>query len=246
MSPTALITGGTTGIGLATAHVLHKRGYAVLVTGHNPDTLAAARRDLPDDVVVLRADARSIADAEAVATEVRTRFGRLDLAFLNAGGVRLAPLDTLDEETFDWHIETNIKGQVFQLQKVLPLLGKGSSVVLTSSVSAGQRGRPGMAVYGLTKAAQQGLMKNLAVELGPRGIRVNSVSPGMIETPALTKLGLPAEALDGLREQLSAQAPVGRTGTGEEIGNMVAFLASPEASFITGENIIVDGGLTVA
>ena len=116
----ALVTGGTTGIGLATAQVLHKRGYAVMVTGRNPDSLAAAQRVLPDDVVVFRADARSVADADAVAAELSRRFGKLDLAFLNAGVTRLVPLEALDEETYDWHFDTNLKGQVFLLQKVLP------------------------------------------------------------------------------------------------------------------------------
>jgi NAD(P)-dependent dehydrogenase (short-subunit alcohol dehydrogenase family) len=244
-SPVALITGGTTGIGLATAHVLHKRGYAVLVTGRNPETLAAAERELPDDVVVFRADARSITDSEAVAAELQERFGRLDLAFLNAGVLRLTPLESLDEETYDWHVDTNLKGQIFALQKVLPLLGEGSSVIFTSSIVSERRVEPGMAVYAATKAAQLGLMRALAVELAPRGIRVNAVSPGVIETPALTKLGLPDEALNGLKDKLSATTPAGRVGTGEDVGDAVAFLASAEASFITGASITVDGGLTI-
>lgn len=244
-APVALVTGGTTGIGLATAQVLHKRGYAVMVTGHNPDSLAAAQRVLPDDVVVFRADARSVADADAVAAELSRRFGKLDLAFLNAGVTSLVPLEALDEETYDWHFDTNLKGQVFQLQKVLPLLGRGSSVVLTSSTGS-DRGNPGMAVYAATKGAQLSLMRTLAVELAPRGIRVNAVSPGPIETPMMTKLGMPADKLDDFKVSFAARIPTGRFGTPEEIANAVAFLGSAEASYITGANLVADGGRSIA
>jgi NAD(P)-dependent dehydrogenase (short-subunit alcohol dehydrogenase family) len=241
----ALVTGGTTGIGLATAQVLHKRGYAVMVTGRNADSLAAAQRVLPDDVVVFRADARSVADADAVAAELSRRFGKLDLAFLNAGVTSLVPLEALDEETYDWHFDTNLKGQVFLLQKVLPLLGRGSSVVLTSSTGS-DRGNPGMAVYAATKGAQLSLMRTLAVELAPRGIRVNAVSPGPIETPMMTKLGMPADKLDDFKVSFAARIPTGRFGTPEEIANAVAFLGSAEASFITGANLVADGGRSIA
>jgi len=244
-APVALVTGGTTGIGLATAQVLHKRGYAVMVTGRNADSLAAAQRVLPDDVVVFRADARSVADADAVAAELSRRFGKLDLAFLNAGVTRLVPLEALDEETYDWHFDTNLKGQVFLLQKVLPLLGRGSSVVLTSSTGS-DRGNPGMAVYAATKGAQLSLMRTLAVELAPRGIRVNAVSPGPIETPMMTKLGMPADKLDDFKVSFAARIPTGRFGTPEEIANAVAFLGSAEASYITGANLVVDGGRSIA
>jgi NAD(P)-dependent dehydrogenase (short-subunit alcohol dehydrogenase family) len=244
-APVALVTGGTTGIGLATAQVLHKRGYAVMVTGRNPDSLAAAQRVLPDDVVVFRADARSVADADAVAAELSRRFGKLDLAFLNAGVTSLVPLEALDEETYDWHFDTNLKGQVFLLQKVLPLLGRGSSVVLTSSTGS-DRGNPGMAVYAATKGAQLSLMRTLAVELASRGIRVNAVSPGPIETPMMTKLGMPADKLDDFKVSFAARIPTGRFGTPEEIANAVAFLGSAEASFITGANLVADGGRSIA
>jgi NAD(P)-dependent dehydrogenase (short-subunit alcohol dehydrogenase family) len=210
----ALVTGGTTGIGLATAQVLHQRGYAVMATGHDRDRLAAARRILPDDVVVLSADARSVPDADAVASELRQRFGRLDLAFLNAGVTRISPLEALDEETYDWHFDINLKGQVFTLQKVLPLLGRGSAVIFTSS-TASDRAQPGMAVYAASKGAQLSLMRTLAVELAPRGIRVNSVSPGPIDTPILTKLDLPADALSDLKETFAARVPAGRFGNSE-------------------------------
>jgi NAD(P)-dependent dehydrogenase (short-subunit alcohol dehydrogenase family) len=241
----ALITGGTTGIGLATVHVLHRRGYAVLVTGANPDTLAAAKALLPDDVVVLQADARSLTHAEVVAAELKQRFGKLDVAFLNAGVTTLAPLESLDEATYDRYFDINVKGQVFMLQQVLPLLVRGSSVIFTSSTAA-DRAQPGMAIYAASKGAQLSLMRTLAVELSPRAIRVNAVSPGPVDTPMVTKLGLPEDVLTSFRASFTDRIPVGRFGTAEEIGNAVAFLASPEASYINGANLIVDGGITIA
>jgi NAD(P)-dependent dehydrogenase (short-subunit alcohol dehydrogenase family) len=244
-SPVALITGGTSGIGLATARVLHERGWAVLVTGRNPDTLADARRALPGDVAVFRADLRSVADAEAVAAEARQRFGKLDLVFLNAGIAQAATLETLDEEFFDQHFDVNVKGQLFTLQKVLPLLGKGSSVIFNSSVIT-DKPLSGLLVYAATKGALLPLVKVLAAELAPRGIRVNAVSPGMIQTPAQTKMGLPAEVLEGYLKELAAKIPLGRVGADEEIGRVVEFLASPGASYITGANIAADGGFTLS
>jgi NAD(P)-dependent dehydrogenase (short-subunit alcohol dehydrogenase family) len=242
--PTALITGGTTGIGHATARVLHAEGFGVLVTGRNPETLAEARRSLPEEVAVLRADLRSIADAKQVADEIGQRFGKLDLAFLNAGIVRLTPLETLDEAAWDELFDVNVKGQLFTLKAILPLLGKGSSVVFNGS-TVGKRGVPGQLVYGATKGAVYSLIRTLAVELAPRGIRVNAVSPGPVETPAQTKLGqdMPAGRLEAFQQQINGWVPMARHGTDEEIARAVAFLASPAASFITGANIDVDGGL---
>jgi NAD(P)-dependent dehydrogenase (short-subunit alcohol dehydrogenase family) len=242
--PAALITGGTTGIGHATARVLHAEGFGILVTGRNPETLAEARRSLPDEVAVLRADLRSIADAERVADELKQRFGKLDLAFLNAGFTRLTPLETLDEAVWDELFDVNVKGQLFTLKAILPLLGPGSSVVFNSS-TVGKRGVPGQLVYSAAKGAVNSLTTTLAVELAPRGIRVNAVSPGPVETPAQTKLGrdLPAGQLEAFKQQVNGWVPMGRHGTDEEIAHTVAFLASTAASFITGANIDVDGGM---
>jgi NAD(P)-dependent dehydrogenase (short-subunit alcohol dehydrogenase family) len=242
--PTALVTGGTTGIGLATARILHAEGYAVLVTGRNPDTLASARRTLPNDVVVLRADARSLTDAEQVAAELQQRFGKLDLAFLNAGAGRMVPFDALDEATYDEFFDVNVKGHVFTLQKVLPLLGNGSSVVFTSALGA-HRGVPSWSIYSATKGALLSLTRALAVELAPRGIRVNAVTPGPIDTPAFGKLGLPAAALSGFRDRVGKNVPLGRFGSDEEVARVVAFLASSAASFMTGAEIVIDGGFGI-
>jgi NAD(P)-dependent dehydrogenase (short-subunit alcohol dehydrogenase family) len=240
--PTALITGGTSGIGLATARLLHSQHFRLLVTGRNPDTLAAARRSLPEDVIVHRADAGDLADADRLADEVKRRFGRLDLLFLNAAYARLGPIDELDETVYDKHFDVNVKGHLFTLQKLLPLLGSGASVVFNSSVLAA-KGMPNSAVYSATKGAINSLVTALAVELSPRGIRVNAISPGLIETPAHEKSGLTPEAIAGLKDDFRARLPLHRLGTDTDVANLVSFLASPAASYITGANLVVDGGM---
>jgi NAD(P)-dependent dehydrogenase (short-subunit alcohol dehydrogenase family) len=243
--PVALITGGTSGIGLATAHTLHKRGYAVVVTGRNPHTIAEAERDLPAEVSVLRADAASLADADRVAAELELRYGRVDLVLLNAAVEQLAPLADLDEATFDDAFAINVKGQVFLVQKLLPVLNPGSSVIFTSSIAA-EKGMPNLSVYSATKGAQLAFARALAIELAPRGIRVNTVSPGPIDTPALHKLGLGADELEAFKKTIAAQVPLGRFGTAEEVADTVAFLASPQATYVTGANAAVGGGFGVA
>lgn len=243
--PVALITGGTTGIGLATARVLHEKGFAVLVTGVNPQTLAAAQRGLPSEVVVLKADARSLSDAARVAHELKQRFGRLDFAYLNAGVSRMLPLEAIDEAFFDEHFDINVKGQLFTLQQILPLLTHGGSVLFTTAVGA-RRGYPNYSVASASKAAISGLVSTLAAELAPRGIRVNAIRPGPIDTPAIGKLGLPAEVIAGFREMLPQRVPLGRFGTAEEVAEVAAFLASPGARYMTGTTIDVDGGMSTA
>lgn len=241
-NPVSLIAGGTTGIGLATARVMSQQGFSVIVTGANSDTLAAAKRNLPADVLVLRADLRLLSDAERVADEARKRFGRLDAVFLNAGVGRALPLEAVDQTTYDDLFDINVKGHFFTLQKVLPLLTAGSSVIFTSSLVANQ-GNPNFSVYAATKGALLSLVRSLAVELAPRGIRVNAIVPGAIDTPFTGKVGVPSEMVQGLRRTTMARVPLGRVGTDEEVARLVAFLASPSASYITGAAIAIDGGL---
>jgi NAD(P)-dependent dehydrogenase (short-subunit alcohol dehydrogenase family) len=241
--PVAFITGGTTGIGLATAHRLHEQGFDVVVTGRDPDTLAAAQRSLPGEAVVLKVDARSLADVARVADELKQRFGRLDFAFLNAGIGRMLPLEMVDEAAFDEHFDVNVKGQFFALQKTLPLLGEGASVLFTTAVGA-HRGFPAWSVYSATKGAISAMVPALAVELAPRGIRVNAIRPGPIDTPAFAKLGLPAEVVAAFRKGVPQRLPLGRFGTAEEVAQVAAFLASPASRYITGTTIDVDGGMS--
>jgi NAD(P)-dependent dehydrogenase (short-subunit alcohol dehydrogenase family) len=242
---TAVITGGTSGIGLATARFFHGEGYAVLVTGQNPETLAAARRTLPEDVLVFKADSRSLPDSERLAAEVKDRFGHLDFLYLNAGIGRMIPIEAVDERFFDDVVGTNLKGQYFTLQKLLPLLSEGSSVVFNSGLAA-QRGTPNYSVLTATKGASEALTRALAAELAPRKIRVNCITPGPVETPAFAKLGLPSETLKGLKDLVATRVMLGRFGGDDEIARAIGFLASPAASYITGTNLNVDGGMGAA
>ncbi|MEU9636887.1 SDR family NAD(P)-dependent oxidoreductase [Streptomyces tendae] len=231
-APAALITGGTSGIGKATAELLHSRGYRVMVTGVDHVTGA----ELPEDVVVVRADARSLRDIDDAMDQARRHFGSLDLLFLNAGISRPGPMETTDEDTFDALFDTNVKGTFFTLQKALPLLNQGGSVVIT--VGAGEGIGAAMTA---AKGALLPLVRSLALELAPRRIRVNAVSPGLIETPAYSKMGVSKEMIDSWARDV----PLGRVGAPADIAEAVAFLASDAAGYITGDNLTVSGGIGV-
>ncbi|GAA4549407.1 SDR family NAD(P)-dependent oxidoreductase [Amycolatopsis samaneae] len=230
--PTALITGGTSGIGKATAELLHSRGYRVLVTGVNSVDTAG----LPEDVTVIRADARSLPDLDHAIDRARREFGSLDLLFLNAGVSYPGPIDSIDEDAFDALFDVNVKGSFFTLQKALPLLNEGASVVFTVGAGEGL----GSALTA-AKGALLPLMRSLALELAPRRIRVNAVSPGLTDTPAAGKLGITREMLDSFAKEI----PLGRVGAPADIAEAVAFLASNAASYLTGDNLTVSGGLGV-
>ncbi|MBA6436814.1 MULTISPECIES: SDR family oxidoreductase [Streptomyces] len=231
-APAALITGGTSGIGKATAELLHSRGYRVMVTGVGN----VATAGLPEDVVVVRADARSLPDIDHAMDRARTRFGSLDLLFLNAGVSRPGPIESTDEDAFDALFDINVKGSFFTLRKALPLLNEGASVVFT--VGAGEGIGSAMTA---AKGALLPLMRSLALELAPRRIRVNAVSPGMIDTPAYGKLGVSREMIDSWARDV----PLGRVGAPADIAEAVAFLASDAAGYITGDNLTVSGGIGV-
>ncbi|MFI6344988.1 SDR family oxidoreductase [Streptomyces sp. NPDC050560] len=231
-APTALITGGTSGIGRATAALLHSRGHRVMVTG--VDNVANAA--LPEDVAVVRADARSLPDLDRAVDAARRRFGSLDLLFLNAGVSRPGPVESTDEDAFDALFDINVKGTFFTLRKALPLLGEGASVVIT--VGAGEGLGAAMTA---AKGALLPLTRALALELAPRRIRVNAVSPGLIDTPAYGRLGVSREMLDSW----AAEVPLGRAGAPADVAEAVAFLASDAAGYITGDNLTVSGGVGV-
>lgn len=238
----ALITGGTSGIGLETARQFLKEGARVAVTGQNPVTLEAARAELGGDVVVIRANAGDAQAQKAVAEAVRQAFGGLDILFLNAGVADLRPIEQWDEAGFDRSVAINLKGPFFLVQALLPILANPASIVLNTSVNA-HIGMPNTSVYGATKAALLSLVRTLSGELISRGIRVNAVSPGPISTPLYGKLGLAEADLKAVAASIQGQVPAGRFGNPSEIAQAVVFLASDEAAFTVGSEIMIDGGM---
>lgn len=240
-----LITGGTTGIGLATAQLLSAEGARVIVTGRNPETLAAAKRTLPACAIVLKSDSASLADAQALGAAIRQQVDHLEGAFLNAGVAQFAPLDAATPQQFDDMFNINVRGLYFQLQSLLPVLTNPAAVVLTASI-AGSIAFPATSIYSATKAAVISLGKTLAVELAPRGIRVNVVSPGPVTTPIIGKLELPAEARAGFEQSAAAKSLLKRWGEPLEIARAVRFLLSPDSSFAVGAEWVVDGGVRLA
>ncbi|MCM5682234.1 SDR family oxidoreductase [Schlegelella sp. S2-27] len=239
---TALITGGTTGIGLATARLFIDEGARVAVTGFNPDTLEAARRELGEHALVLRCDAGAPPEQARLAATVRESLGRLDVVFVNAGIGDFRPLEQWDEASFDRSFATNLKGPFFLLQALLPVLADPASVVLNSSINA-HLGMPHSSVYAATKAALRSLARTLSGELVGRGIRVNAVSPGPVTTPIYGKLGLPVEQLEQMAEGIRQQVPLQRFGDPKEIAEAVLFLASDASSYMVGSEMLVDGGM---
>ena len=236
----AVIIGGTSGMGLATAKMLLDGGARVLVTGRSQAGLDSARKELGKDALVVSSDARLLTEIDALAARVKAEFDAIDLLFVNAGFALRAPLESMTEAAYDEMFNLNAKGPFFALQKLAPLINRGGSVVLTTSV-ANVKGMPGIAAYGAAKAALRSFARVLAAELLPRGIRVNAVSPGPIDTPIMGK-AFPDKAVAAqLTEHMIGIIPMKRFGTSEEIAKAVLFLAF-DATFTTGAELPVDGG----
>ena len=237
----ALVTGGSSGIGLASAQELAEQGAKVYITGRRQDELDAAVALIGPSATGIRADASVLGDLDTVFSTIANESGKLDVLFANAGGGDMMPLGSITEEHFDRIFGTNVRGVLFTVQKALPLLTHGASVILTGSTAA-VKGTASFSVYSASKAAVRNLARSWALELQERGIRVNVVSPGPVRTPGLGGL-VPEEHRQGLFDALAAGVPLGRLGEPEEIGKTVAFLASDDASFINAAEIYVDGGL---
>ena len=238
----AIVTGGSSGIGLATAKRLIADGAHVVITGRNQKALDSAVTELGDRATGIRGDVANLEDLDRLYAQVKKQFGHLDVLFANAGIAPFVPIEAVTEEHFDALFNVNVRGLFFTVQKALPLLSEGASIILNASVLA-QSGLPGTSVYSATKAAVRSLGRTLAAELSPRGIRVNVVSPGIIETPLLGKLGLSQDEVEAFGKQILQQTPLGRPGKAEEIAATVAFLASDDAGYFTGAELVADGGL---
>lgn len=239
----AVITGGNSGIGLASAKLFKAEGAKVIINARSAQRLAetqAAHSDAYDDILV--ADVSSVSDLEQFFTQIGEKYGKIDVLFLNAGVAYFAPIEVIDEATYDKQFDINVKGVLFGVQKALPYLNEGASILLTTSV-ANQQGMPNSNAYAATKAAVRSLARTLSAELIGRGIRVNAISPGPIETPIFSKMGLPDEQLSAMAEGIKAGVPAGRFGSSEEVANAALFLASSESSYIVGEELVIAGGM---
>src|SRR6201993_906481 len=238
----AVVTGGNSGIGLATAQRFREEGAKVAITGRDQKTLDTAVKTIGGDVLAVRADVSKLSDLDKFYKAVSEKFGKIDIIFANAGIAKFAPFADSGEALFDETFDVNVKGVYFTIQKALPLLNEGASIIINSSV-ASESGVAGASIYAATKAAVRSFARTLTTELVDRGIRVNVVSPGPITTPIFNRNGLSQQEIDEVSRYLVSKVPMNRFGKPEEVADTVLFLASPESSYITGVDINVDGGM---
>jgi NAD(P)-dependent dehydrogenase (short-subunit alcohol dehydrogenase family) len=237
----ALITGGSTGIGLASAVLFQQEGAQVIVTGRSKDAIAAAQKELGPGALVIASDTSKLADIKSLMDEIREKFGRIDIVFANAGIARFQPFGEIEEADFDQHFDINVKGLYFTVQAALPLIPSGGSILLTASVVS-KKGSPGTSVYAATKAAVRSFGRTLAAELAPRGIRVNTLSPGPVTTPLFGKMGLSDAAIEQMLANMARGVALKRVGKVEEVARAALFLVSDDASLVVGAELFADGG----
>jgi NAD(P)-dependent dehydrogenase (short-subunit alcohol dehydrogenase family) len=236
-----IVTGGTSGIGLATAKSFSKEGAFVFITGRRQEALDAALKEIGGRVTGVRADMSNLADIDRLYDAVQQQHSQIDVVFANAGGGEMVPLGAITEEHYQKTFDTNVKGTLFTVQKALPLLRDGASIVLTSSTTS-ITGTPAFSVYSATKAAIRNFARNWILDLKDRRIRVNAVSPGVTETAGLNELFGNGENAENTKNYLATLIPAGRVGQPDEIAKAVLFLASDDASFVNGVELFVDGG----
>jgi NAD(P)-dependent dehydrogenase (short-subunit alcohol dehydrogenase family) len=238
----ALITGGSTGIGLATAKLFQQEGARVILTGRNAEALEAAQKELGPEAVAIASDTSNLKEIEKLMGVIRQKFGRIDILFANAGVAKFQPIGEIQEAFFDDHFDINVKGLFFTVQGALPLIPNGGAILLTASVVS-KKGFAGSSVYAATKAAVRSFGRTLATELAARGIRVNTLSPGPIETPIFDKMGLSAEEASKIREGFGTSVALKRMGTADEMARAALYLCSDDASYVVGAELFADGGL---
>jgi NAD(P)-dependent dehydrogenase (short-subunit alcohol dehydrogenase family) len=241
---TVLITGGSSGIGLASAKLFLEQGARLAITGRDPDGLARVREELGGDVLTIRSDTANLAEITSLMQQVERRFTRLDVLFVNAAIATAAPMELVSETQFDDIMGINFKGAFFTIQKALPLFSGAASIIVTTSI-ANQLGSPNFSVYGASKAALRSLVQSLALELISRGIRINAISPGPIATPIFDRFGLPPAVADGIKTEIAQKSPSKRFGLPSEVAKVALFLASDDAAYVVGEEIVVDGGMSL-
>jgi len=237
----AVITGGNSGIGLASAQRLKEEGAKVAITGRSQKTLDEAVKLLGNDILAIQSDVSKSGEIEKVYEAVSKKFGKIDILFANAGVAKFLPVTAVTEAHYDEQFDINSKGAYFTIQKALPYLNDGASIVLNTSVVSHQ-GLPTGSVYAATKAAMRSLTRSFASALVERNIRVNAVAPGPIETPIFNKAGLTREEIGAFKASQVAAVPLGRMGTPDEVANAAVFLASDDSSYVTGIELFVDGG----
>lgn len=240
----AIVTGGNAGIGFATAKEFIAQGAKVMITGRNQSLIDEAVKQLGNNAMGVLSNASSVKDTENLVSKVSTLFGKVDVLFVNAGVFYPTPVGQITEEGFDEQMGINFKGAVFTIEKFLPILSEGASIINLSSVNA-YTGMPNTAVYAASKAALNSYTRTASTELAPRGIRINSVNPGPIATGIFGKSGLSDEMIQGFATALQNRIPLKRFGQPEDVAKLVAFLASEDASFITGAEYNIDGGIIV-
>ncbi|APO70118.1 3-oxoacyl-(acyl-carrier-protein) reductase protein (plasmid) [Rhizobium gallicum] len=237
----AVITGGSAGMGLATAELFAHEGAKVVITGRDQAALDTAAQEIGSGADAVRSDISKIADIELLRAHIEREHGRVDIIFANAGGAQPGMFEYMSEEDFDFTVNTNFKGTYFTVQKLLPLMTSGGSIILNTSTLSTQ-GRPYVSVYSATKAAIRSLARSLTAELTEKGIRVNAMAPGLIDTDLQRKAGMSDEMIEQTNAQVHAEIPMHRSGTVEEIAKAVLFLASDDSSYVTGIELCVDGG----
>lgn len=241
---TALITGGSSGIGLASAKLFLAEGARLAITGRDPERLETARQQLGDDTLAVVSEAGCLNEIEALLDQVGQHFPTLDVLFLNAGIAEPTPLELTTEDQFDRIMRVNFKGVFFTIQKALPMLKPGASIIVTTSIT-NRSGTPNFSVYAASKAALRSMVQSLGLTLIGQGIRVNAINPGPIDTEGFNRLPLPGDVFQAIKTDIEDRSPIKRFGAPEEVAKVALFLASDDSAYVVGEEIVVDGGITL-